>query len=201
MKDLIEGYRRYRAVRWPHLKALHRTLAEGQRPRIAVLACCDSRVDPATIFDAYPGELFVIRNIANLAPPYERGGGHHGVSAAIEFAVEALEVDTVLVMGHAYCGGVAASLARGEAKGDSFLDKWVALLEPAKARIDVTAPDAARALEHESVKVSLENLTTFPFVARRLAEGKLTLAGAHYGVADGRLEIYDPEADRFVGLD
>jgi carbonic anhydrase len=201
MDHLIQGYRRYRAERWPGLKALHRDLAQGQRPRIAVLACCDSRVDPATIFDAYPGELFVIRNIANLAPPYETTGGHHGVSAAVEFAVETLEVDTVLVMGHAHCGGVAAALARRETRTGSFLDDWVSLLEPAKTRIDPAAPDAARALEHESVKVSLENLMTFPFVARRVADGRLILVGAHYGIADGRLEVYDREADRFVGLE
>lgn len=201
MDHLIDGYRRYRTQRWPELHALHRTLAQGQQPRIMVIACCDSRVDPATIFDAAPGELFVVRNIANLAPPYEEGGGRHGVSAAIEFAVETLEVDTVLVMGHAQCGGVAAALARTGDKPGSFLDGWVSLLEPAKARIDRTAPDAARALEHESVKASLENLMTFPFVARRVREGRLTLAGAHYGIADGRLEVYDKDADRFVGLE
>jgi carbonic anhydrase len=200
MDHLIDGYRRYRAQRWPGLKELHRTLAQGQRPHIMVIACCDSRVDPATIFDAYPGELFVIRNIANLAPPYETGGGHHGVSAAIEFAVETLEVDTILVMGHAHCGGVAAALARGPARAGSFLDDWVSLLDPAKARIDVTAAGAAGALERESVKVSLENLMSFPFVARRVADGRLALAGAHYGIADGRLEVYDPAQDRFEAL-
>jgi carbonic anhydrase len=200
MDHLIEGYWRYRALRWPELKALHAKLAQGQRPRLMVIACCDSRVDPATIFDAAPGELFVVRNIANLAPPYEEGGGRHGVSAAIEFAVEALEVETILVLGHAQCGGVQAALDRAGEKPGSFLDAWVSLLEPAKARIDRRAPDAARALEHESVRVSLENLTTFPFVARRLADKRLTLAGAHYGVADGRLELYNADTGTFEPL-
>jgi carbonic anhydrase len=200
MDQLIDGYRRYRAQRWPELRAHHKALATGQQPRLMVIACCDSRVDPATIFDASPGELFVVRNIANLAPPYEEGGGRHGVSAAIEFAVEALEVETILVLGHAQCGGVQAALDRAGEKPGSFLDAWVSLLEPAKARIDRRAPDAARALEHESVRVSLENLTTFPFVARRLADKRLTLAGAHYGVADGRLELYNADTGTFEPL-
>jgi carbonic anhydrase len=201
MDQLIDGYRRYRAQRWPELRAHHKALATGQQPRLMVIACCDSRVDPATIFDASPGELFVVRNIANLAPPYEQGGGRHGVSAAIEFAVETLRVETILVMGHAQCGGVAAALARTGDRPDSFLDAWVGLLEPAKARLDKTGPGAQRALEHESVKVSLENLMTFPFVAHRVAEGSLRLLGAHYGIVDGRLELYDADTDRFVGLE
>jgi carbonic anhydrase len=202
MDHLIEGYRRYRAQRWPELKGLHQKLAQGQRPRIMVIACCDSRVDPATIFDAYPGELFVIRNIANLAPPFETGGGHHGVSAAIEFAVKTLGVDTILVMGHAQCGGVQAALARQPgAPAESFLEDWVSLLEPAKARLEADPDDPQTALEHESVRVSLENLMSFPFVAERVAAGALTLVGAHYGVADGRLELLDPETGTFEGLE
>jgi carbonic anhydrase len=202
MDRLTEGYRRYRTQRWPELKALHKTLAEGQRPRILVLACCDSRVDPATIFDAYPGELFVIRNIANLAPPFEEGGGYHGVSAAIEFGVTQLEVETVLVMGHARCGGVAAALAREQGKTlGAFLDRWVSLLDAAKARIDLQGEDPQLALEHESVKVSLENLMTFPFVSKRVKDGELTLAGAHYGIANGRLDVYDSKEDRYIRLE
>ena len=202
MDKLIEGYRRYRARRWPELKGLHQKLAEGQRPHIMVIACCDSRVDPATIFDAYPGELFVIRNIANLAPPYETGGGHHGVSAAIEFAVETLRVDIILVMGHAQCGGVQAALARDDAApATTFLEDWVSLLAPAKARLAANPDDPQTALEHESVRVSLENLMSFPFVAERVAAGTLALAGAHYGVADGQLEILNPETGRFEALE
>jgi carbonic anhydrase len=202
MDHLLEGYRRYRTQRWPGLKELHQSLATGQRPRILVLACCDSRVDPATIFDAYPGEMFVIRNIANLAPPYEEGGGYHGVSAAIEFGVTQLEVENILVMGHAGCGGVAAALARDQGKAlGTFLDRWVSLLDAAKARIDLQGEDPQRALEHESVKVSLENLMSFPFVAERVKAGALTLSGAHYGVANGRLEVYDPKEDRYIRLE
>lgn len=198
MDQLIEGYRRYRSERWPHLKALHQELAEGQKPKVLVIACCDSRVDPATIFDAGPGELFVIRNVANLAPPFELGGGYHGTSAAIEFAVTGLKVETILVLGHAQCGGVAAALAREEGDEPStFLDHWVGLLDPAKERIKHVEGDQQSALEHESIKVTLENLGTFPFVAKRVADGRLKLRGARYGVADGTLELYDAASDSF----
>lgn len=200
MEHLIEGYRRYRAERWPALRVLHRELAKrGQSPGVMVIACSDSRVDPATIFDVGPGELFVVRNVANLAPPYEQGAGYHGVSAAIEFAVSRLKVDTILVLGHAQCGGVAHALAEHE-HDDSFLDRWVGLLEPAKARIVEAAGDPATLLEYESIRVTLENLRTFPFVAAAIAERALTLAGARYGVADGALELLDPETGAFKAV-
>ena len=197
MEHLIEGYRRYRSDRWPRLRALHQQLARGQSPKVLVIACCDSRVDPATIFDADPGELFVIRNVANLAPPFEQGGGYHGTSAAIEFAVDALEVSSILVLGHAQCGGVASALAAPD-HPTTFLDHWVGLLGPAKERIAHVHGDKQTALEYESIKVTLENLRSFPFVAARIADGRLALAGARYGVADGTLEFYDVGQNRFL---
>lgn len=201
MQELIDGYRRYRKDRWPSLRALHEKLAaQGQKPRVLVIGCSDSRVDPATIFDADPGELFVIRNVAALAPPFEEGGGYHGTSAAIEFAVCGLEVETILVLGHAQCGGVAASLARHEKHVGSFLDAWVGLLEPAKERIHLHEGDAQTALEHESIKLTIENLMTFPFVAERVEAGTLTVIGARYGVADGALEILDSETGAFAPM-
>jgi carbonic anhydrase len=197
MDQLIAGYRRYRADRWPRLRELHQKLAQGQSPRVLVIACCDSRVDPSTIFDADPGELFVIRNVANLAPPFEQGGGYHGTSAAIEFAVTGLKVKEILVLGHAQCGGVAAALNAPE-EPTTFVDHWVGLLEPAKERIAHVHDNRQTALEYESVKVTLENLMTFPFVADRVKAGKLELFGARYGVADGGLEMYDAKADTFA---
>lgn len=198
MEHLIEGYRIYREKRWPELRALHRQLAErGQSPRVLVIACSDSRVDPATIFNAGPGELFVIRNVANLAPPFEQGAGYHGVSAAIEFAVIQLRVETILVMGHAQCGGVAAALDERPRNPESFLDSWIGLLDPAKRRIAGLSGDAASALEHESIRVTLENLATFPFVREAMEERGLKLVGARYGVADGGLELLDPETGAF----
>ena len=199
MEHLIEGYRIYREKRWPELRALHRRLAErGQSPSTLVIACSDSRVDPATIFNADPGELFVIRNVANLAPPCEDGHmGFHGVSAAIEFAVTKLFVETILVMGHAQCGGVAAALSNEPRDPGSFLDAWIGLLDKAKARIQGCSGDHACALEHESIRVTLENLETFPFVQRAIAEHGLKLAGARYGVADGSLEVLNLETGAF----
>ena len=202
MDQLIEGYRRYRDKSWPELRALHKYLAErGQAPRYLVIACSDSRVDPATIFDMGPGELFVIRNVANLAPPFETNDGYHGVSAAIEFAVDNLKVSTILVLGHAQCGGVAAALAGKPERPGSFLDKWVSLLKPAVARINPKAPDAPTALEHESIRVTIENLETFPFVQRAVKERGLVLAGARYGVADGDLEVLDRKDNVFRPVD
>ena len=199
MDHLIEGYRRYRAERWPTLRVLHRELAKrGQSPGVMVIACSDSRVDPSTIFDVGPGELFVVRNVANLAPPYEQGAGYHGVSAAIEFAVSRLKVDTILVLGHAQCGGVAAALDERERDpAKSFLDAWISLLDRAKARIAGHPGPPAIALEYESIRVTLENLATFPFVAAAIAERGLELVGARYGVADGGLEIMDAATGAF----
>ncbi len=198
MEHLLEGYRIYREKRWPKLRDLHLRLAEaGQTPRTLVIACSDSRVDPATIFNAGPGELFVIRNVANLAPPFEQGAGLHGVSAAIEFAVLQLKVDTILVLGHAQCGGVAAALEDRRRDPGSFLDSWIGLLDPAKARIAGCSGHPATALEYESIRVTLENLATFPFVAEAMAARGLALAGARYGVADGGLELLDPASGAF----
>lgn len=197
MDRLLQGYRLYREKRWPELQALHRRLAEsGQAPRYLVIACSDSRVDPATIFNASPGEFFVIRNVANLAPPYEQGVGLHGVSAAIEFAVTKLKVDLILVLGHAQCGGVAAALERRPRDANSFLDTWIGLLDPAIERLgaeNCTASD----LEHESIRVTLENLATFPFVRQAIEARGLKLAGARYGVADGGLEFLNSETGAF----
>jgi carbonic anhydrase len=201
MEHLIEGYRVYRKRRWPELRTLHKKLAErGQSPKTLVIACADSRVDPATIFNAGPGELFVVRNVANLAPPFEEAPGFHGVSAAIEFAVKALKVETVLVLGHAQCGGVAHALSQHPRDPHSFLDAWVSLLDKAKDRVIHLPGDHQAALEHESIRVTLENLATFPFIAEAIATRGLKLAGARYGVADGSLELLDPETGEFSAV-
>jgi len=198
MQHLIDGYRIYREQRWPELRTLHRQLAErGQSPATMVIACADSRVDPATIFNAGPGELFVVRNVANLAAPFEMGGGFHGVSAAIEFAVTQLKVTTILVLGHAQCGGVAAALQQRQRDPASFLDAWIGLLDEAKSRLAPDEPDPHGALEHESIRVTLENLATFPFVREAMQARRLSLVGMRYGVADGGLELLNPETGAF----
>lgn len=197
MKILIEGYRRFRANAWPRQRALYEELAAGQKPEVLVIACSDSRVDPATIFDAQPGELFIIRNVANVVPPYEENPvGMHGTSAAIEFAVEKLKVRTILVLGHGRCGGVAAALDDQHVHG-VFIDGWVALLDTAKSRIPRDCADIHSALERENIKLSLERLRTFPFVAQAVQEGRLTLEGGLFDVADGRLERLDPGSGEF----
>ena len=150
---------------------------------------------PETIFDAAPGEMFVHRNIANLVPPFEEAGGHHGTSAAIEFGVMALAVRHLVVMGHGQCGGVAAFLG-GSGPGGHFIGEWIALMAPATDKIDATA-DRQRAMEYASVRQSIENLATFPFVRERVAAGALALHGAWFGIATGELRVLDPVSGTF----
>jgi carbonic anhydrase len=167
-----------------------------------VIACSDSRVDPAQIFDTSPGETFVVRNVANLVPPFEADGGRHGVSAALEFAVTQLEVPEIVVLGHGQCGGVKAALSRtfeGAAPGrGGFIAHWMDLLDEGRARVLAEhgdGPEAVRALELETVRVSIANLRTFPFVAEREASGMLTIHGAYFAIADGILHVMRPDGD------
>ncbi len=198
MERLIAGYREFRERRWTAERARYAELARtGQRPRTLVIACSDSRSDPATVFDASPGELFVIRNIAAIVPPPEIDGAHHGTSAAIAFAVMVLEVGNILVMGHAQCGGVAAAIDGKTAKDVPFLRSWIELLSPAVER---AGADGHAAVERASVLLSMERLMSFPFIAERVEAGRLSLNGARFGIADGRLEIYDPAAKAFVTI-
>jgi carbonic anhydrase len=204
MDRLIEGYHRFHETNWATERARWRELQGGQKPRIMVIACSDSRVDPATIFDTSPGEMFVVRNVAALVPPFEADGGRHGVSAALEFAVTQLEVPQVMVMGHGGCGGVAAALTRkfdGAAAGEGgFIAHWIDLLD--EARDKVTADhgqggEAVRALELEAVKVSLANLRSFPDVAAREAAGTLRLEGAYFALDEGVLYLLDAISGNF----
>lgn len=199
MKRLIEGYKTFRDQRWPQERALYEALAQGQAPRLLVIGCSDSRVDPATIFGAGPGELFVIRNVANLVPPFDQGEGLHGTSAAIEYAVKVLKVRTILVMGHAGCGGVQAALSGDVGDDMRFLRSWIELLAPARL-VCLPAPDSQTALERESIKLSLQRLLTFPFVAEAVAAKSLALEGARFDIADGHLEVLDPVSGGFVTL-
>ena len=199
LQQLIEGYRRFRDTDWGKERDRWSELAEGQSPRIMILSCADSRVDPAQIFDARPGEMFVVRNIAGLAPPYETTRGHHGVSAALEFAVTQLKVGEILVMGHGLCGGCAAALTGqfddSEPGEGHFISDWVHMLDDAsrtvRERHDTLDRDAYTDMEREAVKVSLANLRTFPWIAEREATGELKLHGAHFSIAEGRLYVLD----------
>jgi carbonic anhydrase len=203
--DLIEGYRRFRETGWAHERERWSRLAEGQSPKVMVIACSDSRVDPGQILDANPGEIFVVRNVANLAPPFERTPGHHGVSAALEFAVTQLEVEELLVMGHGSCGGCAAALTGQFDDADHgaghFIAAWVDLLRGARDKVRGSHAEldgeAFLAMEFEAVKVSLANLRTFPWVTERERDGRLTLHGAHFSIAEGRLYVLDEAEDVF----
>jgi carbonic anhydrase len=204
MDHLIKGYREFRSKRWPVERERFATLAhQGQKPEYLVIACSDSRSDPATVFNARPGELFVIRNVSAIVPPYETDISHHGTSAAIAFAVLKLNVRNILVMGHAQCGGVAAALDNSIAEGVPFLRNWIDLMAPAHPHpADEAGHDSRHtAMERGAVRLSLERLMTFPFVAERVRAGKLRLDGGRFGIADGQLEILDRASDRFVNID
>jgi len=202
--DLLAGYRRFRASKLGGEQQRWQELAEGQSPRAVVVACSDSRADPAIIFDTDPGEIFVVRNIANLVPPYEVGGGRHGVSAALEFAVTQLNVPEVVIMGHERCGGISAALTgcfHDAPVGEGgFVAAWMSQIEgPANAiaRERGTGEDGQRALEEIAIRQSLANLRTFPFVSVREKNGTLKLLGCHFSIRDGELWLLDEADDRF----
>jgi len=204
LNQLIEGYRRFRCNDWEHERERWSELAEGQSPQVMILSCADSRVDPAQIFDARPGEMFVTRNIAALAPPYETTSGYHGVSAALEFAVTQINVREILVMGHGLCGGCAAALTGqfddAEHGEGHFIADWVGMLNGARDVVRARHPHLDREafldMEREAVKVSLANLRTFPWIRDREQAGELKLHGAHFSIHEGRLYVLD-EAEAF----
>ena len=202
--NLLEGYRRFRANRFESERERFRELAEGQKPRAIVIACCDSRADPATIFDADPGEIFVVRNVANLVPPFEASGGRHGVSAALEFAVTQLQVPEIIVMGHERCGGIQAALTgcfHGAEPGEGgFVHRWMEQIDGPASEIawaHGTGENAARILEEVAIRQSLANLRTFPFVAKREAAGDLAILGCHFSIGDGELYLLDEAEEVF----
>lgn len=200
---LKDGYRSFLGSRFASERSRYQTLAEtGQQPEIMVVGCVDSRVSPEVIFDAAPGELLVVRNVANLVPAYDPNpGSQHGTSAALEFGVQALRVKHIIVLGHAHCGGIRAFADESEplSPGD-FIGKWMSQIAPAAERLGEPGDDwqaYLRRLEFASVELSLRNLMTFPCVRILVERGKLQLHGAYFGVATGRLLVRDPETGRF----
>jgi len=200
--DMIQGYHRFREHGWDDEVERWEQLSKGQKPQVLLIACSDSRVDPATVLDTAPGEIFVVRNVANLVPPFETGGGRHGVSAALEFAVTQLKVKEIVVMGHGSCGGVAAALSQGfkdaEPGQGGFVAKWIDLLDDAREKVVAkhgTEGGAVHELELEGVRTSLENLKTFPFVQDALDKGELRLRGAWFGIAEGDLKVMDDHGE------
>lgn len=192
MDRLINGYRRFRADGWPDRKRLFEQLADqGQTPRALVIGCVDSRVDPGMILDAGPGELLVLRNVANLVPPYAPDGAHHSTSAALEFAVRVLRVPDIVIIGHAMCGGIAALMNGAPPEATDFLVPWINIAARAKSRVLACddATDQQLACEHAAIVLSLENLREYPWVAERLADGSLQLHGAHFDIRSGTLKL------------
>ncbi|TDL78413.1 carbonic anhydrase [Palleronia sediminis] len=203
---LVQRYHGWKATTFNENHAWYRRLAqEGQRPRAMVISCCDSRVHVTSIFGAEQGEFFIHRNIANLVPPYQPDGEQHGTSAAVEYAVTSLKVAHIIVMGHSMCGGVSGcyDMCTGQApaleKTTSFVGRWMDLLRPGFARLPEGDEEMRRAeLEFESVRISLDNLMTFPFVANAVESEDLSLHGLHTDIAEGGLTMLDPRSGRFV---
>jgi carbonic anhydrase len=190
MDRLIEGYHRFRTDLWPRQRSRFEELSrQGQRPRAMVIACSDSRVDPQMIFDAGPGELFVVRNVANLVPPHAPDAAYHGTSAALEFGVRVLKVSELIVLGHAQCGGVQALLQGSPVEAGDFVSNWMQIAARARSRAlrCEGVEEQQTACEQETVRLSLDNLMTFPWIADAVAAGMLRLHGCYYGVHSGRL--------------
>jgi carbonic anhydrase len=196
---LVDGYHRFRETGWTPKRERWQQLREGQQPDVMIIACSDSRVDPAQIFDVDPGEMFVVRNVAAMVPPFESTPGLHGVSAALEFAVQVLEVKEIVVLGHGMCGGCRAALTKelhGNEPGEGgFIADWIRILDPVRepivAALGTTGRAAERAMEEAGVRVSLANLRTFPCIRRKEREGKLVLRGAFFAISDGILHLLD----------
>ncbi len=205
--DLLKGYQRFREHTYPRQRErFQETVAEGQRPKLLIIGCSDSRVDPAQIFDVDPGEIFVVRNVAALVPPFETTPGYHGVSAAVEFAVQILEVRQVVVMGHGRCGGCKAALTQDyalAAPGEGgFVANWINLLSEARGPVaqkhGTVGREAELAMEFAAVRQSLANLRTFPWVTDKEKSGALKLRGAHFSIQEGVLYSLDESTGEFL---
>lgn len=204
MKDIaqfIAGFRHFQEKYFSAERELFEQLRQGQRPKVLIVACADSRVDPALLMGAEPGDLFVVRNVANLVPPYEPGGSFASVPAALEFAVLSLEVEHVIVLGHAQCGGIHALMSESGTGGE-FIGKWMSIATPARQRVLAELPSKplalqARACEQAAILVSLENLLTYPWIAQRVAAGTMHLHGWYFDMAQGSLLHYDPARNGF----
>lgn len=204
---LIQGFQRFREQHFTHDDALYRQLvAQGQTPKTLVVACCDARVDPAIVLDCAPGDLFVIRNVANLVPPSENLAGHHGTSAALEYGVRNLGVQHIIVLGHAHCGGIRTLMETGGIKNpDSFIGDWMHLVEGARAEVERDMPAASLEVkthncEQRAILISLRNLMTFPWVREHVENGALTLHGWYFDIERGQLLCYNMDTRTFESL-
>jgi len=204
---LVNGFKRFRDKHFVENNVLYSNLVErGQKPKIMVVGCCDSRVDPAIVLDCAPGDLFVIRNVANIVPPSENLGGHHGTSAALEFGVCNLCVKDIIVLGHAHCGGIHTLVENGGIKTpDSFIEEWMHLLEDARLSVERDMPEETievrtRICEQRALLISLRNLMSFPWLRERVESGSLTLSAWYFDIENGQLLQYDEDSRIFVAL-
>ena len=207
-EHLVDRFRRFKYRHFaPNIDDFAELAAYGQHPDVMVVSCCDSRVDPETIFSAMPGELFVVRNIANLVPPYETTGQYHGVSAALEFAALNLRVKHIVVLGHSGCGGILACLEQSATRQSEarFISNWMNILDEARTRILASAAGRSAAelrveLEREGIKVSIQNLRSFPCIKALESKGRLHLHGAHFEIATGNLSVLNEGTGEFVSI-
>ena len=205
---LMAGFRKFRDKYFANEHPLYQrlTASSGQSPKTLIIGCSDSRVDPAIITSASPGELFIVRNVANLVPPYEKGGGFHGVSAAIEFAVVNLHVENIIVLGHRQCGGIRALMQNQQIKPSSFVEQWVNIAQEAKQKVlqkfpHETEDNLCRHCELESIATSLKNLRTFPFVQSAIEDRGLAIMGIYFDLESGQLLECDEELDSFKNIE
>jgi len=205
---LTDRFRRFKHRHFvPNADQYEELATYGQDPQVMIISCCDSRVDPETIFTAMPGEMFVVRNVANLVPPYETGGRYHGVSTAIEFAVMNLRVKHLIVMGHSGCGGIKAALDQSAAIQTEamFISRWMSMLDEARLHVLAAhqmapAAEKLKLLEMEGIKNSIKNLRTFPFVKKEEDKGRLSLHGAYFEIATGTLSVLNHSRGEFFAL-
>lgn len=207
-EHLADRFRRFKYRHFsPNLDHYEMLATHGQSPDVMVVSCCDSRVDPETIFSAMPGELFVVRNVANLVPPFETTGRYHGVSAALEFAALNLRVKHIVVMGHSGCGGISACLEQSATRQSEaqFITNWMSILDDARQRVVKSCagrsiPEMRNELEREGIKLSIENLRSFPCIRTLESSGRLHLHGAYFEIAAGRLSVLNEGTGEFVSI-
>ncbi len=207
LRKLAQGFERFRSEVYQPSRPMFERLAEKQEPKVMMVSCSDSRVDPAMLFSAHPGDLFVVRNVANLVPPCALDKAYHGTSAALEFAVNALKVEHIIVLGHGQCGGIRALYTASPEipKSESFIANWMNIADEARRRTLITArdldlEDQLHICGEEAIKTSLANLLSFPWIEARVNEGNLRIHGWRFDIHDASMSVYVPRRNRFEPL-
>lgn len=205
INSLIEGYRDFKKQDFDQSQLYSDLATYGQKPHSLIVACCDSRLNPAIITGCQPGQLFVVRNVANLVPPYENDDKHHGTSAALEFAVKGLAVQNIIILGHSHCGGIEALMSSDNTNKTDFINQWMSLAQPAKNHIikkhsNCSIREQNTLCEKESLALSLSNLTSFPWIRDAVTAKKLALHAWHFDIETGNIESYQDDSGEFILL-